>query len=120
MSSIDGFVQHRHTSILHGNTGNTNDITKGGQDHQHSSRIARQNISSKKFLRPPNLFGKDSDDKGEGGLDKGFNLLEIASSVVPQGRIVQTAKESWKFAWKVSAVRASCFCFFWKGVFDTY
>jgi putative glutathione S-transferase len=33
-------------------------------------------------------------------LDKGFKLLEIASSVVPQGRIVQTAKESWKFVWK--------------------
>jgi len=33
-------------------------------------------------------------------VDKGFNLLEIASKVVPQGRIVQTAKESWKFAWK--------------------
>jgi hypothetical protein len=35
-------------------------------------------------------------------LDKGFNLLEIGSKVVPQGRIVQTAKESWKFIWKVS------------------
>jgi hypothetical protein len=34
-------------------------------------------------------------------VDKGFNLLEIASKVVPQGRIVQTAKESWKFVWKV-------------------
>ena len=37
---------------------------------------------------------------GGGDLDKGFNLLETASKVVPQGRIVQTAKESWKFAWK--------------------
>lgn len=35
-----------------------------------------------------------------GDLDKGFNLLETASKVVPQGRIVQTAKEGWKFAWK--------------------
>ncbi|CAB9500596.1 Glutathionyl-hydroquinone reductase [Seminavis robusta] len=33
-------------------------------------------------------------------LDKGFNLLEIASSVVPQGRIVSTVKESWKFGWQ--------------------
>jgi hypothetical protein len=32
-------------------------------------------------------------------VDKGFNLLEIASKIVPQGRIVQTAKESWKFVW---------------------
>jgi len=33
-------------------------------------------------------------------VDKGFNLLEVASQVVPQGRIVQTAKETWKFGWK--------------------
>ena len=33
-------------------------------------------------------------------LDKGFNLLEIASGVVPQGAIVQTAREGWKFAWQ--------------------
>jgi len=33
-------------------------------------------------------------------LDKGFNLLEIASGIVPQGAIVQTAKEGWKFAWQ--------------------
>jgi putative glutathione S-transferase len=33
-------------------------------------------------------------------LDKGFGLLEIASGVVPQGAIVKTAKESWKFVWK--------------------
>jgi putative glutathione S-transferase len=34
------------------------------------------------------------------GLDKGFNLLENASRIVPQGQIVNTAKESWKFIWK--------------------
>ena len=33
-------------------------------------------------------------------LDKGFNLLETASKVIPQGQIVKTAKEAWKFAWK--------------------
>lgn len=33
-------------------------------------------------------------------LDKGFNILEIASGVVPQGAIVRTAKETWKFAWQ--------------------
>lgn len=33
-------------------------------------------------------------------LDKGFNLLETASKVVPQGAIVGTAKETVKFAWK--------------------
>lgn len=29
---------------------------------------------------------------GGGDLDKGFNLLETASKVVPQGRIVQDSK----------------------------
>lgn len=33
-------------------------------------------------------------------LDKGFNLLELASGIVPQGTIVRTAKEGWKFAWQ--------------------
>ena len=45
-------------------------------------------------------------------IDKGFNLLEVASKVVPQGRIVQTAKESWKFAWKVRL------CFVYQGQFE--
>jgi hypothetical protein len=40
-------------------------------------------------------------------LDKGFNLLELASKVVPQGRIVETAKESWKFVWKVTFQKKS-------------
>lgn len=31
--------------------------------------------------------------------DKGFNLLELASGTVPQGLIVKTAKEGWRFAW---------------------
>ncbi len=35
-----------------------------------------------------------------GGVDKGFNILEKASKVVPQGSLVKTAKESWKFIWK--------------------
>jgi len=34
-------------------------------------------------------------------LDKGFNILETASKLIPQGRIVSTAKEGWKFAWQV-------------------
>jgi len=33
-------------------------------------------------------------------LDKGFNLLELASGVIPQGQIVTAASESWKFLWK--------------------
>ena len=34
-------------------------------------------------------------------VDKGFNLLELAGGpFLPQGALVQTAKESWKFVWK--------------------
>lgn len=33
-------------------------------------------------------------------LDKGFNLLETASAVVPQGTIVTAVSEGWKFVWK--------------------
>jgi putative glutathione S-transferase len=33
-------------------------------------------------------------------IDKGFNLLELAGGVVPQGNLVKTAKEGWKFIWK--------------------
>jgi glutathionyl-hydroquinone reductase len=33
-------------------------------------------------------------------VDKGFNLLELASGIVPQGKIVEAASESWKFVWK--------------------
>ena len=50
------------------------------------------------LLLPSHAFGPFGG--GGGDLDKGFNLLETASKVVPQGRIVQTAKEGWKFAWK--------------------
>jgi putative glutathione S-transferase len=33
-------------------------------------------------------------------VDKGFNLLEIASNIVPQGQIVKTSKQTWNFIWK--------------------
>ena len=33
-------------------------------------------------------------------IDKGFNLLEIASQIIPQGAIVATAKESWRLLWQ--------------------
>ena len=33
-------------------------------------------------------------------INKGLHLLEIASSIVPQGWIVSTVKQTWKFAWK--------------------
>eukprot|EP00525_Craspedostauros_australis_P012089 CAMPEP_0198132982 /NCGR_PEP_ID=MMETSP1442-20131203/59328_1 /TAXON_ID= /ORGANISM="Craspedostauros australis, Strain CCMP3328" /LENGTH=385 /DNA_ID=CAMNT_0043794085 /DNA_START=649 /DNA_END=1806 /DNA_ORIENTATION=- len=38
-------------------------------------------------------------DKGN-SIDKGFNILEVATTVVPQGRIVGTAKGSLNFVWK--------------------
>lgn len=49
---------------------------------------------------------------GNNNLDKGFNILETASKVVPQGRIVSTAKEGWKFMWKVISNVNSILTFF--------
>jgi len=37
---------------------------------------------------------------GNDGLDKGFNILGSATKILPQGRIVQTAKETLKFVWQ--------------------
>ena len=37
---------------------------------------------------------------GGSGLDKGFNILETTSKVLPQGKLVKTAKNSWTFVWK--------------------
>ena len=51
-------------------------------------------------IRAPTVVALgNSNNNDNQKLDKGFNLLELASSVVPQGRIVNTVKETWKFAW---------------------
>jgi len=41
----------------------------------------------------------DSSNNNNNNIDKGFNLLEVASKVVPQGNIVKLAKFGWKFVW---------------------
>jgi putative glutathione S-transferase len=41
----------------------------------------------------------DSAGTDNSSIDKGFNLLEVASKVVPQGNIVRVAKFGWKFIW---------------------
>ena len=54
------------------------------------------------FMLPPSPFSNNSNDNNDNKerVDKGFNLLELASKVVPQGQIVQTAKQSWNFLWR--------------------
>jgi len=47
-------------------------------------------------LLPPLPF----QNQNKNNVDKGFNILEKASKVIPQGSVVKTAKESWKFIWK--------------------
>ena len=37
---------------------------------------------------------------GGGGVDKGWNILELTSGIVPQGPLVTIASESWKWIWK--------------------
>ena len=32
-------------------------------------------------------------------MDKGFNLLELAGGLVPQGVFVGTVKAGWRFVW---------------------
>lgn len=55
-------------------------------------------ITTARSLFPKN--GDNSSNDNMNRLDKGFNLLELAGGVVPQGFIVGTAKEGWKFAWQ--------------------
>lgn len=57
------------------------------------------------MLRKERLLGRKSGfttiqlrGSNDNNLDKGFNLL--GSSLIPQGLVVGTAKEGWKFAWK--------------------
>ena len=59
---------------------------------QHAHAFAGSRIASQRSP-PTRLWGSD-------GLDRGFNLLETASKIIPQGQIVGTVKETWKFAWK--------------------
>lgn len=46
------------------------------------------------------LHSSNNNQRPQPKVDKGFNLLEIASGVVPQGKIVSGVKETWKFGWK--------------------
>jgi len=55
-------------------------------------------INSKNVKRHHTLVQRhNNNDSNE--LDKGFNLLETASNIIPQGTIVSTAKTGWKFVW---------------------
>ena len=44
--------------------------------------------------------GSGSGGGGGGDLDKGWNLLELTSGIVPQGPLVTIASESWKWVWQ--------------------
>mmetsp|Transcript_5807 Transcript_5807/g.7406 ORF Transcript_5807/g.7406 Transcript_5807/m.7406 type:complete len:387 (-) Transcript_5807:41-1201(-) len=46
------------------------------------------------LLPPIPMFSKSSN------IDKGFNILESATKILPQGQVVKAAKESWKFIWQ--------------------
>lgn len=49
------------------------------------------------------LFATGTPGSGSGGgdgLDKGWNLLELTSGIVPQGPLVTIASESWKWVWQ--------------------
>jgi len=65
--------------------------------HYGNGRIALATTTHLHAFRKNN---NSNNDRSNNRLDKGFGLLEFASGKVPQGLIVTTAKESWKFGWK--------------------
>ena len=66
------------------------------ENPRRAARPASSTISPRSLSIKQLQGQRDNNER----LDKGFNLLEIASGVVPQGQIVNTAKESWKFVWQ--------------------
>jgi putative glutathione S-transferase len=63
-------------------------------------------VSDLSFARNSLVLNSSSNNDAPGtkndsnnNIDKGFNLLEVASKVVPQGNIVKVAKFGWKFIW---------------------
>jgi hypothetical protein len=69
----------------------------------HAFAPSARSTTAARSTRPlPFLLSQSNNNDDDDDVDKGFNLLGIASKIVPQGRIVKTAKESWKFVWKVS------------------
>ena len=78
-----------------------------GNNNHHTNRLCGASAQSQRQVSalfsssPSNNDSSNTtiNDNRGGRVDKGFNLLEIASSIVPQGQIVRTAKESWKFLW---------------------
>jgi len=62
-----------------------------GNHHRRTYGSAVTTTSTVYLLPPPKRINNP--------VDKGFNLLEIASQIIPQGTIVSTAKESWRLLW---------------------
>ena len=69
-------------------------VDGSGPSFGRGSGISKRNSSSSSSGENDSA-GTD----GNGNIDKGFNLLEVASKVVPQGNIVKVAKFGWKFVW---------------------
>jgi putative glutathione S-transferase len=66
------------------------------------SLILRSATATATATATPTCLFSSNDNNNNGNsnnVDRGFNLLGIASQVVPQGRIVQTAKAGWRFLW---------------------
>ena len=71
------------------------------QQHRHAipfSNLAFAQRSSK-VLKSSDSSNDSAGTDNNSNIDKGFNLLEVASKVVPQGNIVKVAKFGWKFIW---------------------
>lgn len=70
--------------------------------HRHIIPGAEGSLDRTNFVLKSASSDESSNDSAgndNNNIDKGFNLLEVASKVVPQGNIVKVAKFGWKFIW---------------------
>lgn len=62
---------------------------------------------NRKFSLISSLSSSNNNNKNnnkDDNINKGFNILGIASSIIPQGPIVTVVSESWKMIWKTMMI----------------
>ena len=93
---VDAFIVPSTTTTT--STGTTTTSTSSTYPSRQSlSRWPTQ--SSPSFSSSLSNKVGDNNNDNNNNIDTGFNLLGVASKVVPQGNIVKTAKFFWKFIW---------------------
>jgi putative glutathione S-transferase len=93
---VDAFVVPSTTTATASTTTTTTSTSSTHPSRQSLSRWPTKSSSS--FSSSLSNKNGDNNDNNS-NIDQGFNLLGVASKVVPQGNIVKTAKFFWKFIW---------------------